>query len=493
MMQQSIALHSELRCPSTATRSIVFVDLDGTLISSDLLLEGMLVAAKKDPAGLLNSLTCVVSGRAAMKRSLADRVMPCIERLPIRSEVVALLQRRKASGARLVLATASDRRWAEPIARHVGLFDDVLASDGRQNLKGQAKLAAINAYCRQHGFATFEYLGDSTADLAVWRHAAQIGVVAPTHRFLRQLARVGKPVQAIGVAPAPWRGALRAMRPQQWVKNVLVFMPLVLAHQLTNMTGVLAAILAFVAFCCCASATYVLNDLLDLDADRSHPKKSKRPFASGQLPLAWGPPLVAGLFLASLAVAAEALPALFTAALACYAVLTLLYSFWLKRKVMLDVLLLAGLYTLRILAGGLATGTPVSEWLMAFSLFLFTSLAFGKRYIEFSSLTTDAEADSRGRGYMVSDLSLLESLGSTSGYMAVLVLALYIHADAARLYPHVSALWLICPLMLYWVSRFWILAKRRSLSEDPIVFALKDRVSRVVGLIAVVLAAVAAW
>jgi 4-hydroxybenzoate polyprenyltransferase len=269
---------------------------------------------------------------------------------------------------------------------------------------------------------------------------------------------------------------------------------LVLAHQFTDPPKLLAALLCFTAFCSCASATYVLNDLLDLSADRRHPRKCRRAFASGNLPLSWGPPLVAGLLLLGLGSACAALPGTFVGSLGLYVVLTLLYSFWLKRKVMIDVLLLAGLYTLRIVAGGFGTGVPVSEWLMAFSLFLFTSLAFGKRYIELSAMTEDSEVDARGRGYMVSDLGLLESVGPTSAYIAVLVLALYIHGDTVKqLYPRPWALWLICPLFLYWVNRFWILAKRRVLSDDPLVFAFKDRVSLALGAISALLMLLAAW
>lgn len=477
----------------TSSCKVVFVDLDGSLLNSNLLLEAMLATAKRDPAALLESLRWSFHNRARVKRVLAERWSPDVAQLPFRQEVLKFLEERRSQGARIVLATASDRIWAEAISRQLGLFDDLLASDGQHNLKGSAKLEAIQAYCQRKGFTDFCYLADSTADLPIWSCAAEIGVVQPSRRLLKQLAGCAGAVQTFGQPTSRLLSIWQALRPQQWIKNILVFAPLVLAHELGNGAKLLAALASFVAFCSCASATYVVNDLLDLAADRAHPHKRRRPFACGALPVAWGPVLVAGLLLFGFGLSLAALPWAFSGLLLLYALLTSLYSFWLKRKVMIDVFLLAGLYTLRILAGGVGTSTPVSEWLMALSIFLFTSLAFGKRYIELSRVVDDSEADARGRGYMVSDLSLLESVGPTSGYLAVLVLALYIHSDAAKLYPHSWALWLVCPLMLYWVSRFWILAKRKVLIDDPIVFAFKDRISRLLGLAALVLAGFAAW
>jgi len=317
--------------------------------------------------------------------------------------------------------------------------------------------------------------------------------VEPSRRLLKQIQTCRGRVQSFGQRPPRWRPLLRALRPQQWIKNILLFVPLVLAHAWHDWDRVVAALIAFVAFSAAASATYIVNDLLDVSADRCHPQKRRRPFAAGALPLAWGPPLAAGLLLVGFAIAVAALPVAFVALLLLYSILTLLYSCWLKRKVMVDVMVLAGLYTLRVVAGGVAADVLVSEWLMALSLFLFTSLAFGKRYIELSRLEDD-DVSSRGRGYQISDLGLLESVGPTSGYMAVLVLALYIHGDTVkRLYPHPWALWLICPLFLYWVNRFWILAKRRALSDDPLVFAFKDRVSLAIGAVAALLMLLAAW
>ena len=287
---------------------------------------------------------------------------------------------------------------------------------------------------------------------------------------------------------AATRSVLAALRPQQWVKNVLVFVPLVTSHNVFHLSLAMASAIAFVCFCLCASAVYVLNDLADINADRRHPSKRKRPFASGALPVSWGLPLASGLLVVGFAVAALILPPGFSAALAVYFVTTCAYSFLAKRIAMLDVLMLAGLYTIRVLAGGTATGIVVSEWLMAFSMFLFVSLAFAKRYAELGRLLRANEGAAIGRGYSVADIGLIESMGPASGYIAVLVLALYVNGEQMKtLYRNPWPLWLICPVLMYWISRVWIKAKRGELSEDPIVFALRDRISAYLGVIVIVL------
>jgi 4-hydroxybenzoate polyprenyltransferase len=290
------------------------------------------------------------------------------------------------------------------------------------------------------------------------------------------------------------KALVKALRPQQWVKNLLLFLPLIMAHELLALDKIVATCLAFVAFCLCASSVYVLNDLSDARSDRHHPHKKHRPFASGALPVSWGPPLSALLLTAGFTLACVALPQQFVLALVCYQVLTTLYTFWLKQQVLVDVQMLAGLYTLRILAGGYASQVPVSEWMMGFSVFLFTSLAFAKRYAELARMKdSGGRRRPTGRGYHVADLGLIEVLGPTSGYLAVLVLAMYIHSPTVRaLYARPWALWLICPVILYWVSRIWLLARRRQLAEDPVVFAIRDRVSLALGAAVALLLFIAA-
>lgn len=291
-------------------------------------------------------------------------------------------------------------------------------------------------------------------------------------------------------SPSPARGSrplplIAALRPQHWLKNGLLFLPLLLAHEVADLDRLLAAVLAFVAFSLAASAVYVINDAVDVEADRAHPDKRRRPFASGRLPVAFAPVLAGGLLAASLALSTVALPVAFTLLLVGYLATTSLYTAALKRVPILDVITLAGLYALRLLAGGTATGVPVSEWLMVFSIFLFTSLAFCKRYSELLRVAGSDGAPPRGRGYEVVDIGLVETVGPTSGLLAVLVLALYLSSEQVQvLYRRVHLLWALIPLLLYWVIRLWFLARRGARLEDPVVFAATDRISLAVAAVA---------
>ncbi|NLX97717.1 MAG: UbiA family prenyltransferase [Rhodopirellula sp.] len=318
---------------------------------------------------------------------------------------------------------------------------------------------------------------------------------------IREIQRHRRPWPSSRPAPLPtrprgWkaiRPAILLVRPQQWVKNVLLFAPLLLAHHYGDPACLATTTLAFAVFCGCASSVYVINDWVDREADRRHPRKCRRPLASGEISPQRALAIATVLWAVSFAVSLGFLSWRFNAIFATYFVLTSLYTFWLKRKIMVDVLLLAGLYTLRVLAGGAAAGVPVSQWFLAFSVFLFSSLALAKRYAELARLADENQQRPHGRGYQVDDLQVLLSIGPTNGYLAVLVFALYINSDdVSRLYPNVQVLWLVCPLLLYWVGRLWMLAKRRLLSEDPVVFAIRDRVSLAVGAIAWGLAMIAA-
>ena len=282
-------------------------------------------------------------------------------------------------------------------------------------------------------------------------------------------------------------GLLRVMRPYQWVKNLLLALPLFMSHQ-ADADKALHVALAIAAFSLCASSAYVLNDLRDADDDKHHPVKKNRPFASGQLSRGAGFVLSAVLLGLAFALSGPLLPGKFTAMLGAYVVTTLAYSFWLKRKMLVDVFVLAGLYTLRVLAGGAAVAIVVTPWLLAFCIFFFLSLAFAKRYAELRRVEALEEKTVRGRGYQVEDLAILESVGPASGYMAVLVLALYVNSDlAVKLYERPFLLWLVCPLILYWLTRVWFLARRGVLSEDPLLFSLKDKTSLAVAGLTIVM------
>jgi 4-hydroxybenzoate polyprenyltransferase/phosphoserine phosphatase len=467
----------------------VFVDLDGTLIRSDLLFESLVAAVRGDWTVLVRLPFWLGRGRAHVKMELARRANINAAHLPYRDDVVEFLRSRRARGSAIVLATASDERLARQVAEYLKIFDDVVASNGQTNLKHQQKLSAIHQYCELHGIAQFAYVGDSTADLPIWEAAKERLAVCPSSAVMRRLNSHGGPDGTFSDENRTAGAILRAMRPHQWVKNVLVFLPMLMAHATASSVW-LNALLAFVAFCLCASAAYVLNDLLDVGADRQHPKKRSRPFAAGDLPLIWGPPVAFGLLTAAFGTAFS-ISFAFAGVLFLYLIVTLTYSFWLKRKVMVDVLTLAGLYTLRIFAGSVATNVVVSDWLSAFSFFLFASLAFCKRYTELSLQSGEVTA---GRGYLQSDLSLLETLGPTSGYISVLVLTLYINSEAVhQAYYRDWPLWLICALLMYWISRVWLHAKRQQLSEDPILFIFRDWVSLTICALTSVLWTIASW
>lgn len=454
------------------------VDLDGTLIATDLLWESYFALARRRPWALARLPGWLLRGRARLKREIAVRVELDPGALPYRAEVVEFLRAEKAQGRRLVLATASDRRLAEAVAGHLGLFDEVMASDGEANLKGAAKRRALEGRFGPGGYA---YIGDSAADLPVWEGAGEALVVGSSDGLARRTSSIRQPsrvFEAPGVRPA---ALARALRAHQWAKNVLVFVALIASHRFTDLAAWFSCLAAFASFSAAASAVYILNDLLDLEADRKHHRKRSRPFASGAAPIPVGVAMI-GLLAALAAVAAIPLPPRFAMLLAAYLAMTTLYSAFLKRKLMVDVLCLAGLYTLRIVAGGVAAGVAISPWLMAFSMFLFLSLAFAKRYTE---LTAAGEGvwQLPGRGYRgATDLDVIRSLGATSGYLCVLVFCLYLNSpDVYAHYHHPDALWFMCPILLYWVSRVWFFACREALADDPVVFALRDRVSLACG------------
>ncbi len=296
-------------------------------------------------------------------------------------------------------------------------------------------------------------------------------------------------LHAVSRAVGTTRSLVGALRVHQWVKNLLVGVPVILDHKLFSPPTVLRAAVAFAAFCLAASGAYVLNDLFDLEADRRHPTKRRRPFASGALSPGFGKMLAPLLIGAALGLSLLIPARRFLALLLLYVAVTTAYSAYLKRVAVLDVLLLAGLYTLRVLAGVAATGVRFSTWLLAFSMFLFLSLAFLKRFGEVDRLEGSADEPVLRRGYLFGDREWMGSMGSASGYLSVLVLALYVSSDqVVVLYRTPVLLWLVCPLLLFWISRMWLLAYRGRLHDDPIVATARDPLSYVVGaLVGVVL------
>jgi 4-hydroxybenzoate polyprenyltransferase/phosphoserine phosphatase len=458
------------------------VDLDGTLILSDTLLESALLLIKRNPLNVFRFLLWLLRGRAELKAQIASRVTLNPAALPYNREFVSWLESERAAGRSLWLCTAANVKLAETVAAHLGIFDGVIASDARTNLAGDSKAARL---VERFGERGFDYCGNERRDLKVWRHASG-AIVANSGPALERDAAAHAPVlQAFPSRNSTLRGAFRAIRPHQWAKNALIFVPLLAAHTASNPQSLADVALATIAVCLCASSVYVLNDLLDLEADRAHPRKSKRPFAAGTLSISAGLALVPILLGTSIFIAAF-LPVRFEIVFATYYFVTVAYSFSLKGRVIVDAMALAGLYTLRIIAGAAAATVPLSFWLLLFSIFLFLSLAFVKRFAELDALRRQQRLRAAGRGYHVEDLPVLQSLGTSAGYLSVLVLALYINSPAIEgLYRRPKLIWLLCVLMLYWISRVWMKAQRGEMHDDPVVFALKDRISLVVGALAV--------
>ncbi|TAK91066.1 MAG: UbiA family prenyltransferase [Burkholderiaceae bacterium] len=463
---------SEPQGHSASDNVPLFVDLDGTLIKSDLLVESTFALIKQSPTAFLSMPGWLIQGKARLKRELAQRTTIDVTGLPLQESFVAYL-REQARVRPVYLATASDIIHAQRVADHLGFFAGVLASNGANNLKGNNKLQEI---LKVSNGGPFDYAADAVADLPIWAKARRAILVNPAVGVRRAASKIASVEHVFNDRPVTWRTWMRALRVHQWAKNSLLAVPLLTAHLFTP-AAVATTLIAFAAFGLVASATYLLNDLLDLAADRHHPRKRLRPFAAGNLTLPAGV-LALIVFLAGGLALAAALSSQFLLVLLVYLGLTLAYSLCFKTYMLLDVLLLAALYTVRIIAGASAIQVPLSSWLLAFSMFLFLSLALVKRSAELLSLKQVARDAATGRDYQVTDYGMLSAMGIAAGYVAVLVLALFVDSTAGQgHYMHPRLLWLLCPAMLYWISRVWMKTARGEMHDDPIVFSLRDRAS----------------
>lgn len=460
------------------------VDLDGTLIKTDLLLESFLVLFKNKPWIIFLIPFWVIKGKAYLKERISREVDLDVSALPYCGSLVTLLRQEHERGRSLVLATASHEKYALAVSKYLGFFDEVIATSESSNLSGIGK---ANRLVARFGNGEFDYVGNAKVDLKIWRHARQVIVVNPEFGVERSVRKIFPSAQII-VDRKPILGALfRALRIHQWLKNVLVFVPLIAAHKISDFWSILPGLAAFFAFGLCASSVYILNDLLDLESDRHHTTKSKRPFASGDVPILMGLCMLFVLLGSAIAISLAWLPSYFLFCLGIYYLLTTIYSFWAKNKIVVDVMFLAGLYTMRILAGAAAINVKSSFWILAFSMFIFLSLAMVKRYAELFVVLKSGKGKARGRGYLVDDLPLIQSLGGSSGYLSVLVLALYINSPEVHLlYSHPEILWGLCPMLLFWISRIWFKTHRGEMYDDPIIFAAKDFVSVLVLIVCAV-------
>jgi len=474
--------------PASAAGLPLCVDLDGTLVKSDTLLDGLCALARTRPAALARLPLWLARGKAGFKREVTARAPLDAATLPYNEALVLYLREQAARGRPLYLATGADHGLAERVAEHLGIFSGVLASDGSTNLTGERKLRLLE---ERFGAGGFAYVGNSRADLPLLQASTGAMLANPAAGLGGALRRKQVAVENVFRDRAAMGTSLwRALRVHQWAKNVLIFLPLLLAHAV-GPARIVASVLAFFSFSLVASSTYIVNDLLDMGSDRAHTRKRRRPFAAGDISALAGAGLAAMLFAGGILIAL-ALPERFLVWLLVYACITLGYSLYWKRVVIVDVILLSALYTLRLLAGAAATRVPISDWMAGFAIFFFFSLALVKRFSELENLRAQGEAPSNGRGYLVHDMEQLRAFGTASAFASIVVFTLYINNPEVReLYRVPQRLWLLTPLLIWWLSRVWLRASRGEMNEDPVIFALTDPASLAAG-VAIFLIAVSA-
>jgi 4-hydroxybenzoate polyprenyltransferase len=482
-------MHNPTQSKSMSEYSVLVVDLDHSLIATDTLLESLFLLLKSQPLNFFLLFGWLLKGKSYFKDQLAQRVCPKTSSLPYRREVLEYIAREKSSGKSVILATASHHQIARSVANHLGLFSDVLASDVNTNLSGKRKLDAVLAATKGKSFA---YIGDAYVDIPLWKAADTAVLIDPSAKLLRRLrghrrVDIIRSRQRVGRL----RTWIKALRLHQWAKNLLVFLPAIMAHRIFEPAIILHLSLAFLLLSLSASSVYLLNDLLDLEADRQHPRKRKRPLASGVFSIKMAIYCIPIFLILSYSIALSTLPLPFFFALVLYLLLTSLYSFALKQKIIIDVILLASLYTFRVIAGAIAVSILVSSWLLAFSMFFFLSLALMKRYSELLMMHEDID-QIPGRGYVRFDAETTLASGIASGQLSLLVFALFMNdAGMREIYGRPTWLWFVLPVLFYWITRMWMLAHRGEMREDPIVFTIKDRASYV-ALVIIILIMIAA-
>jgi len=457
--------------PATST---LIVDLDETLIRSDLLHESFWNSFSRYWLSPIWALAALTRGKAALKSYLKSKSEIDFSSLPYDPKVIDYIKKHKKQGGHTALVTASNQVFAKKIADHLQIFDEVHGSHDYNNLKGPAKAAFL---IERFGEGKFSYMGDAATDLHIWEVSSKVITVNASSSLRKKVENLGKPVEHLVTRVTTSTAYIKALRPHQWLKNILIFLPMLAAHQIDATTAFTSGV-AFIAFSLMASTVYVMNDLLDLTSDREHPRKRLRPFACGAIPIAHGSLLMLGLLGASILITLFLSWKLLTILIA-YFVLSSAYSLFLKRQIILDICVLALLYTSRILAGSAATAIEPSVWLLAFSTFIFFSLAAMKRQAELVDMAKRGALIAKGRGYHVDDVLIISMMGLAAGYVSVLVLALYLNTPSVvGLYKFPPALWGICGVMLYWLTRMALITHRGLMDDDPIVFAAKDKISK---------------
>jgi len=457
-----------------SSSKVIAVDMDGTLMLTDTLHESVIALIRNNPLFIFVIPFWLVKGITFLKLKVAQNIELDVKNLPYNVPLIDWLKKEKANGKKIVLCTAANERIAHAVSKHLLLFDDIISSNANTNLIGVNKRKALQD---RFGYKGFDYAGNSIADMEVWASSSKAIVVnasSAVQTKASKMTTVSQTFPSASIEPSDWISALRVY---QWIKNLLLFIPLLASHQIGNFQSLSMLVLAFISFSLCASSVYILNDLLDLESDRQHPRKKYRPFSSAKISILLGlaivPFLIIASFILGLMIGQE-----FLIVLTIYFILTGAYSLILKRIVLIDCLTLAILYTSRIIAGAAVISVSLSFWLLAFSIFIFLSLAFVKRYTELMAQVKIGNDHAHGRGYKVSDSLIVQILGTSAGYLSVLVMALYIQSeDMMNLYAQPTAIWFAIPLLLFWISWVWLKATRGLMHDDPIVFAIKDKAS----------------
>jgi 4-hydroxybenzoate polyprenyltransferase len=470
----------------------LYVDLDNTLIGTDILWEQLIRLVFHKPFLMPWMIFEGFKGKARLKEYLSDHIELPIEHLPWSKSVIEHLQSHKNKGGLVILATATHQKMASKISDYLGIFDAVLSTNANANLKGTLKARAIADLNTSLNEKHYAYLGDSLDDIPIWKNAAEAWIVSVDPSTVAQCMKAITRLKMLEPSKknhfSSW---IKLMRVQQWAKNILLFFPLILAHKLSNLELLITTFAAAVSFCFGASGVYLLNDCSDVFKDRAHPLKKHRPLASGAVPLWQGLSASLALTVLAFAVAILCVGKVFALLLLLYFFINFLYTYWIKSVAILDVVILSLFYSFRIFAGGVASSVEVSKWLLALSLFFFLSLAFGKRYQEIFLLESVGRKE-RSRGYLPSDQPVISICGLSAGFVSVMVLVLYISSpEVLKLYRMPDLLWLLAPMGIYWIARFWMLTTRGLLHDDPVLFALKDRVSWMIGAFALILITIA--
>ncbi len=458
---------------------LLAVDLDGTLLNTDTLFEALAENLRRRPFWTLWQMIQLPFAIARVKARIQSEGRIDIATLPVNEQVLAYCRQSKTEGRPVWLVSAADQGIVNKVAAHFGLFDRAVGSDGTTNNKGSVKAAFLQKVAPEG----FEYVGDSRADLKVWIKAKAASLVGGGDARARAVEKMG--VTIAHRFDRPKRGVrawIKALRLHQWAKNGLIFVPAIMAMQIADPATLATLLIALPLLGAMASGTYILNDLVDLHADRSHPTKHQRPFASGRLKI-WqgfvvGPLLIIGGLVGGLLLSPS-----FAATMVSYLITTLVYSLKLKRVALADTLTLSFLYTLRLVMGAVLAGVALSHWLMVFSMFLFVSLSLAKRHVEVIRRIGQGERRIANRGYGAEDAPLTLGLGLATATIAPLILVLYIIESAwpSGVYSTPEALWVAPIALAMWLMRVWLLANRGELDDDPVVFAVKDPHSLAIG------------